>query len=50
MPTGYMLAAAVLEEASWLRLADLTNVALNLHELQYNGLDKSGAFSRYSSL
>ncbi|AEA12610.1 PaREP1 domain containing protein [Thermoproteus uzoniensis 768-20] len=51
MPTGYMLAAAaVLEEASGLKLADLTNVALNLHEFQYNGLDKSGTFSRYPSL
>jgi hypothetical protein len=28
----------------------LTAIALNLHEVQYNGLDESGVLSRYSSL
>ncbi len=51
MPTGYMLAAAkLLEEAAGIELVDLTNVAINLHEFQYNGLDKSGVFSRYPAL
>nr|WP_231818804.1 PaREP1 family protein [Thermoproteus tenax] len=40
MPTGYMLAVAkALEDAAGLKLYDLTNVAINLHEFQYNGLD-----------
>jgi hypothetical protein len=51
MPTGYMLAvASVLEKAAGVALVDLTNVALNLHEFQYNGLDRAGVFSRYPSL
>jgi hypothetical protein len=37
MPTGYMLAVAKdLEEATGLSLYDLTNLALSLHEFQYN--------------
>jgi hypothetical protein len=48
MPTGYMLAVAKdLEEVAGLSLYDLTNLALSLHEFQYNGLDKSGVYSRY---
>ncbi|MFZ8838634.1 MAG: PaREP1 family protein [Pyrobaculum sp.] len=48
MPTGYMLAVAKdLEEATGMSLYDLTNLALSLHEFQYNGLDKSGVYSRY---
>jgi len=48
MPMGYMLAVAKdLEEAMGLSLYDLTNLALSLHEFQYNGLDKSGVYSRY---
>ncbi len=48
MPTGYMLAVAKdLEEATGLSLYDMTNLALSLHEFQYNGLDKSGVYSRY---
>ena len=48
MPTGYMLAVAKdLEGATGLSLYDLTNLALSLHEFQYNGLDKSGVYSRY---
>jgi len=48
MPAGYMLAVAKdLEEATGLSLYDLTNLALSLHEFQYNGLDKSGVYSRY---
>jgi hypothetical protein len=48
MPTGYMLAVAKdLEEVAGLSLYDLTNLALSLREFQYNGLDKSGVYSRY---
>jgi hypothetical protein len=48
MPTGYMLAVAKDSEgATGLSLYDLTNLALSLHEFQYNGLDKSGVYSRY---
>ncbi|MFZ8838788.1 MAG: PaREP1 family protein [Pyrobaculum sp.] len=48
MPTGYMLAVAKdLEEVAGLSLYNLTNLALSLHEFQYNGLDKSGLYSRY---
>ena len=37
MPTGYMLAVAKdLGEATGLSLYDLTNLALSLHEFQYN--------------
>jgi hypothetical protein len=37
MPTGYMLAVAKdLEEVAGLSLYDLTNLALSLHEFQYN--------------
>ncbi len=37
MPTGYMLAVAKdLEEVTGLSLYDLTNLALSLHEFQYN--------------
>ncbi|ABP50879.1 MULTISPECIES: PaREP1 family protein [Pyrobaculum] len=51
MPTGYMLAVAkVLEQLTGKPLSDLTNIALNLHEFQYNGLDEAGVFSRYPSL
>jgi hypothetical protein len=28
----------------------LTALAFNLHEVQYNGLDESGVFSKYSTL
>jgi hypothetical protein len=28
----------------------LTALTLNLHEVQYNGLDESGVFSKYSRL
>jgi len=37
MPTGYMLAVSKdLEEATGMSLHDLTNLALSLHEFQYN--------------
>jgi hypothetical protein len=48
MPTGYMLAVAkALDASAGTKLYDLTNVALSLHEFQYNGLDRSGVYSRY---
>lgn len=40
----------MLEKAAGVALVDLTNVALNLQEFQYNGLDRAGVFSRYPSL
>jgi hypothetical protein len=49
MPTGYMLAVAkILEGATGLKLYDLTNVAISLHEFQHGGLDRSGVYSRYA--
>jgi hypothetical protein len=37
MPTGYMLAVVIdLEEATGLSLYNLTNLALSLHEFQFN--------------
>ena len=51
MPTGYMLAVAkVLEGLIGKPLADLTNMAINLHEFRHNGLDESGVYSRYPDL
>ncbi|MGC9118669.1 MAG: PaREP1 family protein [Thermoproteus sp.] len=51
MPTGMMLEVARdLSSAEGQDLLQYANVALNLHEFQYNGLDKSGVLSRYARL
>ena len=51
MPTIKMReVASVLEEVYGRELIHLTDVALNLHEFQYNGLDPEGIVSRYSNL
>ncbi len=51
MPTTKMReVASVLEEVYGRELIHLTDVALNLHEFQYNGLDPEGVVSRYSNL
>ncbi len=51
MPTGLMLEVARdLSQMAGQELLHYANVALNLHEFQYNGLDKSGILSRYARL
>jgi hypothetical protein len=51
MPTGLMLEVARdLSQLVGQELFHYANVALNLHEFQHNGLDKSGVLSRYARL
>jgi hypothetical protein len=51
MPTGFMLEVARdLSQLAGQELLHYANVALNLHEFQYNGLGKSGVLSRYARL
>ena len=51
MPTGLMLEVARdLSQLVGQELLHYANVALNLHEFQYNGLDRSGVLSRYARL
>jgi hypothetical protein len=51
MPTGLMRPIAkALESAYGEEIVALTDLALNLHEFQYNGLDETGVLSRYLSL
>ena len=51
MPTTRMReAASALEEVCGRELIHLTDIALNLHEFQYNGLDPKGVVSRYTNL
>jgi len=51
MPTGLMLEVARdLSQLAGRDLLHYANVALNLHEFQYNGLDISGVLSRYARL
>ncbi|MEM0464504.1 PaREP1 family protein [Pyrobaculum sp.] len=51
VPTGLLLELArdlsPLERPELMRYA---NIALNLHEFRYNGLDKSGVLSRYARI
>jgi hypothetical protein len=49
MPTTKMREVASALEEVWKR-AHITDIALNLHEFQYNGLDPEGIASRYSNL
>ena len=51
MPTGKMWEVArVLRRIYGDVVVLLTALALNLHEVQYNGLDESGVLSKYSTL
>jgi len=51
MPTGRMWEVArVLRQIYGDVVVLLTALALNLHEVQYNGLDESGVLSKYSTL
>jgi hypothetical protein len=51
MPTGLMLEVARdLSQFAGPELLHYANVALNLHEFQNNGLDRSGVLSRYARL
>jgi len=51
MPTGLMLEVARdLSQMVGQVLLHYANVALNLHEFQHNGIDKSGILSRYTRL
>jgi len=51
MPTTKMReVASALEEVYGRELIHHTDIALNLHEFQYNGLDPEGIASRYSNL
>lgn len=53
---AYMPTSRLREVAVWLRDAagfdavPLTDLALNLHEFQYNGVDKEAVLSRYTTL
>ena len=42
--------ASALEEVYGRELIHLTDIAPNLHEFQYNGLDPEGVVSRYTNL
>jgi len=51
MPTTKMReVASALGEVYGRELIHLTDIALNLHEFQYNGLDPEGVVSRYTNL
>lgn len=51
VPTGLLLELARdLSALEGPELIHYANVALNLHEFQYNGLDKSGVLSRYARI
>jgi Archaeal PaREP1/PaREP8 family. len=51
MPTTRLReVASMLEEVYGKELIHLTDMALNLHEFQYNGLDPEGIVSRYTNL
>jgi len=51
MPTGRMWEVARdLRQSYGDVVAVLIALALNLHEVQYNGLDESGVLSKYSTL
>jgi hypothetical protein len=51
MPTGRMWEVSrALRETYGNNIVLLTALALNLHEVQYNGLDESGVLSKYSTL
>jgi hypothetical protein len=51
MPTGLMLEVARdLSQLAGHELLHYAHVALNLHEFQHNGLDRSGVLSRYARL
>jgi hypothetical protein len=51
MPTTRMReVASALGEVYGRELIHLTDIALNLHEFQYNGLDPEGVVSRYTNL
>ena len=51
VPTGLMLELARdLAAFEGAELVNYANVALNLHEFQYNGLDRSGVLNRYARL
>jgi len=51
MPTTRLReVASMLEEVYGKELIHLTDIALNLHEFQYNGLDPEGIVSRYTNL
>jgi hypothetical protein len=51
MPTGKMWEVArALRQTYGDVVVLLTTLALNLHEVQYNGLDESGVLSKYSTL
>ncbi len=42
--------ASILEEVYGKEMVHLTDLALNLHEFQHNGLDPEGVVSRYTNL
>ena len=51
MPTTRLReVASILEEVYGKEMVHLTDLALNLHEFQYNGLDPEGVVSRYTNL
>jgi len=51
MPTTRLReAASILEEVYGKEIVHLTDLALNLHEFQYNGLDPEGVVSSYTNL
>lgn len=51
MPTNRLreVASLLVEVFGW-EVLYLTEIALSLHEFQYNGLDKEGIVSRYTNL
>ena len=51
MPTGLMRTIAqLLEPIYGYEIVFLTDLAINLHEFQYNGLDETGCLSRYTRI